>query len=58
MNKHICVICANPKTEGITIWHHFICRQCEAEIVSCDVTDEKYPFFIRQMRKIWMKEHA
>ncbi|GGK36278.1 hypothetical protein GCM10010965_31560 [Caldalkalibacillus thermarum] len=58
MTKRTCVICTKPKSEGIFIWHHFICRQCEEEIVACEVTDERYPFFIHQLRKIWFKEHA
>ncbi|WP_051541361.1 sigma factor G inhibitor Gin [Caldalkalibacillus mannanilyticus] len=53
-----CIVCSKEHHIGIHIWDHFICKECEGEMVSTDVVDEKYPFFIKQMRKIWLKENA
>ena len=58
-HNQTCIVCSRETQEqGINIWDHFICRNCEGEMVATDVYDEKYPFFIRQMRKIWLKENA
>ncbi|GAA0353245.1 sigma factor G inhibitor Gin [Bacillus horti] len=53
-----CIVCSTPSELGIHIGDQFICQRCEAEMVLTDVTDEKYPFFIKQMKKIWLKENA
>jgi hypothetical protein len=45
-----CIICNLEKPEGIFILSEFICDDCEAEIVRTDVQDEKYPFFIHQLK--------
>lgn len=53
-----CIVCSQKKDIGICIWSQFICQSCEGEMVATEVYDEKYPFFIKQMRKIWLKENA
>ncbi len=54
-----CIVCSKEdQPVGIYIWNHFICKDCEGEMVETDVKDQKYPFFIKQMRKIWLKENA
>jgi len=53
-----CIICDQKKLYGIRICSEFICDECEAEMVSTDVKDAKYPFFIHQMNKIWYKMNA
>ncbi|MCF6095139.1 sigma factor G inhibitor Gin [Microaerobacter geothermalis] len=53
-----CIVCGMRKDTGISIWGEFICIACEHEIIDTDVYDEKYPFFIEQMRRIWLKNHA
>lgn len=53
-----CIVCSRERMEGISITQQFICRDCEGEMVSTDVHEEKYPFFIRQMKKIWVKENV
>lgn len=58
-NESVCIVCTKVKKEGIKIWTSFICRDCEQEMVQTEVHEEKYPFFIKQMRKLWMlKEKA
>lgn len=53
-----CIICGQPKEEGILIISEFICDDCEAEMVHTDVRDAKYPFFITQMKQIWYRMNA
>ncbi|UFJ40514.1 sigma factor G inhibitor Gin [Brevibacillus humidisoli] len=53
-----CIVCGEERAVGIAIWQQFICYPCEQEMVKTDVMDEKYPFFIKQMRQIWLKQNA
>jgi len=57
-NRHTCIVCGLDKEAGITIVTEFICDTCEAEMVRTDVRDEKYPFFIHQLRRIWLHKNA
>lgn len=54
LQKRICIVCREPKAEGIRIWEQFVCMSCEREIVQTDVEDEKYPFYIERMKRIWL----
>lgn len=53
-----CIVCGEERIEGIAICEQFICHPCEQEMVNTDVRDEKYPFFIHQMKQIWLKKNA
>jgi len=53
-----CIVCGQQCAIGIAICDQFICHSCEQEMVKTDVHDEKYPFFIKQMRQIWLKKNA
>ncbi|ANS76405.1 inhibitor of sigma-G Gin [Paenibacillus yonginensis] len=53
-----CIICGKTKAQGIKIVSEFICEECEAEMVHTDVKDEKYDFFIHQMKQIWVQLNA
>lgn len=56
--EKICIICGQARTEGITIVSEFICEACETEIVRTDVKDDKYPFFIHRLKRIWYRKNA
>ncbi|MMZ58333.1 Inhibitor of sigma-G Gin [compost metagenome] len=56
--KGTCIICGEPKSEGIHIVSEFICDACEAEMVHTDVKEEKYHYFIHQMKQIWVQKNA
>lgn len=56
--QRVCIVCGEPKAEGITIVTEFICHSCESEIVQTKVEDERYPFFVQQMRQLWLRFHA
>ena len=58
-NLKPCIVCLREEQSvGIHIWDQFICKDCEEEMVRTDTQDEKYLFFIKQMKKIWLKENA
>jgi hypothetical protein len=53
-----CIICGQKNLNGIRILSEFICEGCEAEMVHTDVQDEKYPYFIHQMKQILYRKNA
>jgi len=57
-HRACCIICGEERLEGIRIVTQFICEACESEMVRTDVKDEKYPFFIHQLRQIWVRKNA
>lgn len=54
----ICIVCNEPKAEGITIVTEFICTSCETEMVHTKVEDEKYPFFVHKMKQVCLRFDA
>lgn len=40
-----CIICGQVKEEGIVIVSHFICEDCESEMVHTEAEDAKYRFY-------------
>lgn len=57
-HNNTCIICGQQKAEGIFIVLEFICQDCEVEMVHTDVQDEKYPFFIHQLKRIFITNHV
>jgi hypothetical protein len=53
-----CIICGQVKEEGIVIVSHFICEDCESEMVHTEAEDAKYRFFIGRMKKIGLQKNA
>ncbi|EXX86141.1 Inhibitor of sigma-G Gin [Paenibacillus darwinianus] len=58
INGTCCIICGQFKETGIRIVKEFICEACEFEMVRTDVKDEKYPFFVHQLKQIWVQHNA
>lgn len=56
--RKVCIVCEEPKEEGITIVTEFICKSCESEMVHTKVEDDRYPFFVRRMKQLWLRFHA
>lgn len=46
------------KEEGIVIVSHFICEECESEMIRTEAEDAKYRFFIGRMKKIGLQINA
>ncbi|WP_374723886.1 sigma factor G inhibitor Gin [Calidifontibacillus erzurumensis] len=47
-----CVICEKKKEKGIHLFTEFICSDCEQEMVSTETKDEKYKYYINQLKKV------
>ncbi|XID91750.1 sigma factor G inhibitor Gin [Paenibacillaceae bacterium WGS1546] len=56
--RKTCIVCGEPKEEGITVVTEFICMSCESEMVHTRVEEEKYSFFVRQLKQLWVKFHV
>jgi len=54
--EHICLICGHKERNGIFIHGGFICDHCEDEMVHTEVQDEKYHYFIEQLKRLWLKK--
>jgi len=53
--SYICAMCGHKEKSGIVIHSGFICDECEKEIVHTEVEDERYPYFVKRMKEIWLK---
>jgi len=53
-----CIICGREQLQGIVICEQLICDQCEHEMVRTDVKEERYNYFVDQMKKIWYKRSS
>ncbi len=55
-----CIVCGQfkPQDQGLHIVSEFICGSCENEMVQTDVKDEKYPFYVHQMKQIWVHKNV
>lgn len=49
-----CIVCHEPKSEGMMVLDEFICGDCEQEIIQTNVEDKKYPYFVHQLKSIWL----
>ncbi|MDQ0872078.1 hypothetical protein QFZ77_000737 [Paenibacillus sp. V4I3] len=49
----VCMICEQQRMGGIHIIMAFICDECSSEMVKTNVNDQKYPFFVKQMKKVF-----
>ncbi len=49
-----CVICGCivVRSQGIHLLHHFICNDCEREIVRTDVEDDQYRYFVKRLHTL------
>jgi hypothetical protein len=51
-----CVICEQMKPKGIHLYTSFICIECEKELLQTEITNPKYKYFLKQLRKITTPE--
>ncbi|MFC5701303.1 sigma factor G inhibitor Gin [Cohnella faecalis] len=58
IERKTCIICGEQKEEGIKVVTEFICVSCEREMVSTKVEDRKYPFFVQQLKQVWVRFHV
>lgn len=53
-----CFVCGRDQGEGMLIFDQFLCDPCEREMIRTDVQDERYPFFVQQMKQLWLQKDA
>ncbi|MCS1352353.1 sigma factor G inhibitor Gin [Mechercharimyces sp. CAU 1602] len=51
-----CIICDQRRDDGLLVLDEFICEACERELVQTAVTDQKYSYYVQQLKKIWLKD--
>jgi hypothetical protein len=51
-NLERCSVCEQKKEAGIHICDIYICETCEREIVSSNVSDEFYRYYLQKLRKL------
>ncbi|MDQ0918636.1 sigma factor G inhibitor Gin [Paenibacillus sp. V4I5] len=54
----VCMICEQQRIGGIHIIMAFICDECSSEMVKTNVSDQKYPFFVKQMKKAFYRGNS
>lgn len=54
----VCIICDREQMQGIMICDQLICDDCEKEMVRTEVEEERYHYFVDQMKKIWYKKSS
>ncbi|GIN42293.1 MULTISPECIES: sigma factor G inhibitor Gin [Heyndrickxia] len=47
-----CIICEQPRHNGIHLYTSFICLECEKDIVQTDTNDPKYKYYINQLKLV------
>ena len=54
-----CMICGKlvDQAKGIHLLQHFICNECEKEIITTDTGDEQYHFFVERLQQLWQDLH-
>lgn len=50
-SKKECIVCEKKKEEGFHLYTSFICSECHQKIINTDVTDKKYRFYVKQLKK-------
>jgi hypothetical protein len=51
-----CMICGQRQESGILILSVFLCDECETEMVETDAQDVRYPYFIEQMKRVFIRK--
>lgn len=53
VTKVKCILCKKKVRQGLNILGTFICHECERRIVTLNVTDEGYDYYIEQLKLLW-----
>ncbi|MGZ0084089.1 sigma factor G inhibitor Gin [Caldibacillus thermoamylovorans] len=52
----VCLVCEQEKKEGISLFGHFLCLDCNKAIVQTDPDDPNYSFYVQQLRKMFISK--
>lgn len=44
-----CFVCETKQTNGIAIGGQFMCETCERDVVSTDMNDERYLYYLNRL---------
>ena len=47
-----CFVCETRQKKGILIGGQFMCEMCERDVVSTDMNDERYAYYLNQLAKL------
>lgn len=47
-----CFICETKQKNGITIGGQFMCEMCERDVISTDMNDERYVYYLNRLAKL------
>ncbi len=47
-----CIICEEPKMEGVRLHKSFICKSCEYNMVHTDVREVKYRYYVEKLKSL------
>ncbi|MFC0296623.1 sigma factor G inhibitor Gin [Geobacillus jurassicus] len=51
--ERVCIVCEQEKEEGIFLFGHFLCLDCNRAIVQTNTDDPNYSFYVQQLRKMF-----
>jgi hypothetical protein len=51
-----CVICEQMRLKGIHLYTSFICTDCEKDLIHTEISNPKYKYYLKQLRKITTPE--
>ena len=57
MTMQICLMCGKPADVGLRINTALLCRECEQELVTTDVTDPRYALYVARLKQAWPASH-
>ncbi|MUV37998.1 Protein CsfB [Lentibacillus sp. JNUCC-1] len=47
-----CAICEDRKQHGIHLYHLYICRECEHNMIHTEPREEKYEYYLKKLKPI------
>ncbi|WP_243388481.1 sigma factor G inhibitor Gin [Bacillus kexueae] len=51
-SEEACIVCQQHKKIGIHLYTSFICHDCEREMIQTDTNEEKYRYFVHQLKQV------
>ncbi|MGR6009400.1 sigma factor G inhibitor Gin [Bacillus cereus] len=50
--NEVCIVCETERKEGIYVYNNLICYECEKDMVNTETNDQKYIYYLKQLRKL------
>lgn len=52
MKLQRCIVCEEPKLEGIRLRNSFFCQACEHNMVHTEVREQKYRYYVEKLKSL------